>query len=66
MFIKNEHTKKIKYENIELVKPENGLLLLDDLKKRTGLNIHRISIDGINFLKDTATITVHYSDHDKI
>ena len=66
IFSKTEHTKKIKYENIDLVRPENSLLLIEDLRKRTGLNIHRISVDDINFLQDTATITVHYFDHDKV
>lgn len=65
LFIRNESTKIIKYENIELIRPENNLLLIEDLKKRTGLNIHRISIDRINFLQDATTITIHYFDHDK-
>lgn len=65
LFIKNESTKRIQYENIELVRPENSILLLEDLKKRTGLNIHKISIDDINFLRDTATLTIHYFDLSK-
>lgn len=65
LFIKNESTKRIQYENIELVRPENSMLLLEDLKKRTGLNIHKISIDDINFLRDTATLTIHYFDLNK-
>ncbi len=66
LLIKNENTKRIQYENIELVRPENSALLLDDLRKRTGLNIHKISIDDISFLRDTATITVYYFDRDII
>ena len=62
----NENTKIIQYENIELIRPENNLLLLEDLRKRTGLNIHKISIDRINFLQDAATVTIHYFEHDKI
>ena len=66
MFIKNENTKSIQYENIELIRPENSSLLLEDLRRRTGLNIHKISVDRISFLRDTATITVYYYDLDKI
>lgn len=66
LLIKNENTKRIQYENIELVRPENSELLLDDLRKRTGLNIHKISIDDISFLRDTATITVYYYDRNII
>lgn len=64
-FIKNESTKRIQYENIELIKPENSVLLMEDLKTRTGLNIHKVSIDRISFLKDTASLTVHYFEHEK-
>ncbi len=65
LFIKNEKTKNITYENIELIRPENYVLLLDDLKKRTGLNIHKIRIDQIDFLHDTAKIIVYYYCSDK-
>jgi len=63
--IKNEKTKNITYENIDLIRPENHPLLLEDLKKRTGLNIHKIRIDRIDFLKDTAKIIVYYYCSDR-
>lgn len=62
LLMKNENTQRIQYENIENIKMENRALLLEDLKKRTGLNIHKISIDRINFLRDTAIITAYYYD----
>jgi cation transport ATPase len=58
--IKREFSKRIRYENIELIKPENYDKLMEDLRVRTGLNIHRITIDRINFLRDTAVIRVYY------
>ncbi|MCC7231352.1 MAG: DUF4956 domain-containing protein, partial [Bacteroidia bacterium] len=39
--VRTEMVQRIIYENIEMVKPENYAALLDDLRKRTGLNIHR-------------------------
>jgi hypothetical protein len=57
-----EHSKHIEYENIELIKPENHQLLIDDLKKRTGLKVHHFIIEEINFLKDTANIKIFYYD----
>lgn len=60
LIFKRESYKRINYENIELIKPENYDLLIEDLKKRTGLDIHRIYISKINFLKDTANIKVYY------
>ncbi|HKL39458.1 MAG TPA: DUF4956 domain-containing protein, partial [Cryomorphaceae bacterium] len=50
----------IEYENIELIKPERQEDLLADLRNRTGLDIHKVYIKRIDFLKDTALIKVHY------
>lgn len=58
--LRNEMIKTVQYENIELIRPENYQLLLDDLRKRTGLNIHRVSINKIDFLKDIAVVKVYY------
>jgi len=58
--MKKEYSKTIHYENIEMIKPENHTALIEDLKKRTGLNIHRISINEIDFLKDKAIIQIYY------
>lgn len=58
----NELSKKIIYEKIENIKPDNYNLLKDDLENRMGLNISRINIDDVNFLKDTALITIYYNE----
>jgi hypothetical protein len=60
--LKKESTQTIQYEHIEMIKPENYGLLLNDLKTRTGLNIHRLSIGKIDFMRDTALITIYYSE----
>jgi hypothetical protein len=60
ILIKRELCKSVRYENIELIRPENREELIEDLRKRTGLNIHRVVINRINFLRDTATIRVYY------
>ncbi|MDQ3191426.1 MAG: DUF4956 domain-containing protein [Bacteroidota bacterium] len=65
LFMKNENTQKVQYENIEMIRPENHELLIEDLKKRTGLNIHRISISKINFMKDTAVVKIYYLDNNE-
>ncbi len=61
--MKNEQIKKIQYENINLIRPENRALLIEDLKKRTGLNIHKVNVGKVNFLKDTASIKIYYYDN---
>ena len=60
LIMKNELTKIVQYENIELIKPENKTLLMEDLKKRTGINIHQITILKIDFLRDVAIIKIFY------
>jgi hypothetical protein len=60
LLLKNEMIQYIQYEHIENIKPENQSLLLEDLKKRTGLNIHKISITKVDFLRDTAVIKIYY------
>lgn len=60
VFIKRESVKLINYEKIENIKSENQNLLLEDLKQRTGIDIHRISIQKIDFLKDSAQIKIYF------
>ncbi|GAB4132563.1 MAG: hypothetical protein Fur0041_03980 [Bacteroidia bacterium] len=60
MLMKTEFVKTIQYENIDLIRPENSALLLEDLRKRTGLNIHKVSVGKVDFLKDTATVKIYY------
>jgi hypothetical protein len=60
LFMRNEISQNIQYENIEMIKPENQHLLIEDIKKRTGLNIHKVSIGRVDFLRDTATVKIYY------
>lgn len=57
-----ESSKLIKYERIELVKPEHRALLLDDLRSRTGLPINRVEVGPINFLNDSALLKVYFDE----
>lgn len=62
VIIKREYSKRLRYERIDLIKPEKKDELLADLKARTGLNIHRFTINRIDFLRDTANIRIFYRD----
>lgn len=55
-----ETTKEIIYERISLIPPARHAELIEDLKNRTGLPIHRIEIKSIDFLRDIAVITIYY------
>jgi hypothetical protein len=59
---KKEGFMDIRYEKIELIHPSRREELMEDLKKRTGLNVYRISIDRVNFMKDTARVRVFYRE----
>ena len=56
-----EESKNILYEKIDLIKPEKQEDLIQDLKERTGLPIHAVKIVKIDFLRDTASITIFYN-----
>ena len=56
-----EESKNILYEKIDLIKPENHEDLMQDLKERTGLPIHAIKVVKIDFLRDTASLTIYYN-----
>jgi hypothetical protein len=50
----------IRYEKIENICPQNRQHLLDDLHLRTGLEIRKVLIDKVDFLRDTATLRIFY------
>lgn len=60
LLVKNELVQTVYYENIENIKAQNSDLLMADLRERTGLDIHKVSIQYIDFLKDTAELKVYY------
>jgi hypothetical protein len=62
IFSKKEMIKTIVYENIELIQSNRQDELLADIRSRTGINVHRVSIQKINFLKDSAEIRIYYYD----
>lgn len=59
-FLKNENSKDIIYDKINLIKPEVRVELMNDLIQRTGLPIHRVDIVSIDYLKDVAQIKAYF------
>lgn len=57
---KKEVSKTIIYDSIDSIKQSQQSELMQDLKSKTGIEIHRISIDNIDYLKDSCTITIYY------
>ncbi|HRZ98769.1 MAG TPA: DUF4956 domain-containing protein, partial [Paludibacter sp.] len=62
LILKREFSKIVRYEKIDMILPEKRADLISELKTRTGLNIHRVSINEIDFLRDIAIINVYYYD----
>src|SRR6185436_20172659 len=62
ILVRKEVSKVIQYEHIELIRPERHAELIKDLEQRVGLKINRISIDKVDFLRDTAMIIIYYYD----
>ncbi|MDR1172843.1 MAG: DUF4956 domain-containing protein [Bacteroidales bacterium] len=60
-FLKHTSNKIILYEKIDLIKPDRYNDLLADLKDRTGLDITKIEIGHIDFLRDVAFLKVYYN-----
>jgi hypothetical protein len=48
------------YDNLALLKPGEQAALLADLSARTGMNVVRVEVNTIDFLRDSAEITVVY------
>ena len=64
--LKGESRKNVIYEKIELIVPERREELLADLKERTGIDIIRVEVRRIDFLKDTANLRIfYYEDNTK-
>ena len=59
-YVKHVASKLVLYDNIRLITPEHEVELIEDLKKRTGLNILRVEVGAIDFSKDTAMVKVYY------
>jgi hypothetical protein len=61
LWFNNEvQSKNIVYERIDLIKTENRLEMIRDLRQRTGLDIVRIQIGKIDFLRDVANVTIFF------
>ena len=63
--LKHESRKNITFEKIELILPERKAELLADLRERTGLNITRVEIRNVDFLRDTANLRIFYFEDEQ-
>lgn len=62
--LKTESVKLVQYDKIELISPDKREELIADLKKRTGLDIIKVEVGAIDFLRDMTMLRVHYRSTD--
>ena len=62
--MKTESKKLVFYEKVELIKPDRRAELIADLEERTGLKIHRVDVERIDYLRDAARIYIYYYEED--
>lgn len=58
--VKHVASKLVLYDNVNLISPEKEDELIEDLKKRTGLDILRVEVGAIDFSKDTVMVKIYY------
>lgn len=54
--------KNIRYERLDLVRPENHQALLADLRARTGLAVARVEIGSIDLINDSARLRIYFPE----
>lgn len=57
-----ERSKRIVYDRIDLITPENSERLLANLHERTGLAVKRVETRRIDFLHDSAEMVIYYDE----
>ncbi|MCK4993087.1 MAG: DUF4956 domain-containing protein, partial [Bacteroidales bacterium] len=62
--MKTESKKLVFYEKVELIKPDRRVELIADLEERTGLKIHRVDVERIDYLRDAARIYIYFYEED--
>ena len=59
-YLRHVSCKLVQYDRIELIRPDKKDELLKDLQGRTGLDIIRVKVGHIDFLRDSAILKLYY------
>jgi hypothetical protein len=62
---KKTASKIVLYDRVDLITPDRREELLQDLRKRLGLNVTEVEIGNVDFLKDSAYIKIYYQTDGK-
>lgn len=59
--LKQEPSKLVQYDRIDLITPDKREELLADLTRRLGIQILRVEVGSVDFLRDMAMLKVYYT-----
>lgn len=62
-FANSFQEKLVLYDRIDLIAPEKLEELKADLKKRLGIDVEKVQVGAVDFLRDTAMLKVFYRDN---
>ena len=60
--LKTESSRQISYDNASLLQAGREAELMNDLRAKTGLAVTRVSIEEIDFVKDSGRLTLFYKE----
>ena len=61
-WLKHVSEKLVMYDRIDLITPEKREEMIEDLHKRLGVEIIKVEVGAVDFLRDIAIIKVYYDD----
>ncbi len=61
-WLKHVSEKLVMYDRIDLIVPERREEMIEDLHKRLGVDIKKVEVGAVDFLRDIAMIKVYYDD----
>ena len=61
-WLKHVSEKLVMYDRIDLITPEKREEMIEDLHKRLGIEIIKVEVGAVDFLRDIAMIKVYYDD----
>lgn len=64
-WLKHVNCKLVLYDRVQLITPDRREELIADLRARTGLDIQKVEIGHIDFLRDSAFIKVYYESEEQ-
>lgn len=59
-WLRHVSCKLVLYDRIDLIKPDSRDSLIADLRQRMGLEVVKVEVGSIDFLRDTAMLKVYY------